>query len=471
MTDIISKNNNFEYLTNIKEIRKTYPHIFCKFCNEILISPIYCNICGDFVCYECLIKNNCECCDTKITATNDNINGRGAISKVLNTLQIYCPINKNNGCEWIGQRIDVEKHLIECQKSYVECIFGCKENIILDDYEHYDFCDKYQSWTKILLPSEYFKNMVNDENKKYLWQIITSHQYINYKIDNNMDLYNKTNKNYKKEYNKKISELEKEIKHIQDENSNLIEQIKDKKNIQKKYNTRISKLEILIKEIQADNEYLMTQNENMKKTKLMATLKKPFDIIKYYNKYRVIIDDEIVRTINQNRPQGQTIYKKINMLELVLPQEEGDWMIILILDYDKIFELEKNLGSVKSLKFINGDIIDNVNNIIYHPRYDSNLLHNTCSQITNNQGHVCTIPENLINHNKKYTITYAHHVLSTDSEKSRTFYLQIEKSFDKNDTIICEKQRLNVLSEAEKESMKNYKIDIGSTRIIAWKLD
>jgi len=95
-----------------------------------------------------LIKNASVCCGTKILINNTNIflNGKGIICNSLETLRIYCPINKMNGCEWIGLRMEIDKHVQKCQQSYCECIYGCGQIISINDTYHLDTCSAFATW-------------------------------------------------------------------------------------------------------------------------------------------------------------------------------------------------------------------------------------------------------------------------------------------------------------------------------------
>ncbi len=115
---------------------------------------------------------------------------------------------------------------------------------------------------------------------------------------------------------------------------------------------------------------------------------------------------------------------------------------------------------------------NNISNIIYYPNYDNDLLYNHChNKIQTNGGHYLNNAEKIFGGDGKYTITHAHHVSANDDEKNRLFSLKMSLKFQKNDSIIYEKQRLNILSDAEKETLINYQIDIGNTKIIAQRLD
>ena len=98
---------------------KNYPAtILCGSCIKPLLYPVFCQICGYYTCRSCLM-DDC-CCDTPISSTNVPINGYGELCEILNTLRVYCPINKSNGCQWIGNRSEIMGHVIECENIYLK---------------------------------------------------------------------------------------------------------------------------------------------------------------------------------------------------------------------------------------------------------------------------------------------------------------------------------------------------------------
>jgi hypothetical protein len=146
-------NLNFEYTQTIDSIKEKFPHIVCKYCIKPLVNPYLCENCCDFMCEVCPSTNiTNRCCDIdkeKKTNNNDNINllnGKGSIAKVLEELEIYCAVNKINGCQWIGKRSDYILHYNECIQEYDPCIFGCGKNICKDDINHYAICIFFNKW-------------------------------------------------------------------------------------------------------------------------------------------------------------------------------------------------------------------------------------------------------------------------------------------------------------------------------------
>lgn len=139
----------FEYIDSVEDIERKYPHIICKFCNQPLTSPIICTECYDFMCYKCptLDKIN-RCCENANMNTGDLglINGKGLISKILEELRVYCVVNKNNGCKWIGTRKEYLEHQNKCNKKYKNCVYGCDKLIKVDDINHLDSCDNFKHW-------------------------------------------------------------------------------------------------------------------------------------------------------------------------------------------------------------------------------------------------------------------------------------------------------------------------------------
>ncbi len=156
-----------EYIPKEDTFRKKYPHIFCKTCDNILIEPVYCHVCGIFSCNNCLITNDYFCCDNETpvkTDRNNGINGVGILYKVLSTLSVSCPINKVHGCEWIGTRSELEKHLLDCQKNYQSCKFGCGVIIHIDDITHMSHCKHYSQWIDGIKSTEEKKeNVIYDD--------------------------------------------------------------------------------------------------------------------------------------------------------------------------------------------------------------------------------------------------------------------------------------------------------------------
>jgi hypothetical protein len=139
-------NVELEYVQPIETIKEKHPHIICKQCDKPLIRPIFCENCCDFVCQSCL--TNALCCEfSKVIflsdTNNESINGKGSIAKLLEQLEIYCPINRTNGCEWIGMRKEYFDHCNECDKKYQLCKFGC--GIKVDD-QHYNICGHTKQW-------------------------------------------------------------------------------------------------------------------------------------------------------------------------------------------------------------------------------------------------------------------------------------------------------------------------------------
>ncbi len=143
-------NLNFEYILSVEFIKEKYPHIICKFCDRPLVNPIFCEICCDFICQTCPSTNiSKQCCtNEKDKNLNDDMlfNGKGSIAKILEDLEISCTVNKVNGCKWIGKRFDYVQHYNNCNKNYQACIFGCGKIIHINDYDHYELCEKFIEW-------------------------------------------------------------------------------------------------------------------------------------------------------------------------------------------------------------------------------------------------------------------------------------------------------------------------------------
>ncbi len=137
-----------EYIHPIETIKNTYPHIFCKQCDNLLIEPVFCENCCYFSCQLCLINATC-CKNGKVIYLGESINGKGPIAKTLEELEIYCPINRLYGCEWIGVRRDYFDHYNKCNKKYQICKFGCGNKIITSNDSHHDTCEFVDKWLKM----------------------------------------------------------------------------------------------------------------------------------------------------------------------------------------------------------------------------------------------------------------------------------------------------------------------------------
>lgn len=119
-------NYNFEYVLGIAEIKSNHSMVICKFCQMPVVRPVLCTNCYDFMCQICPITHSSNrCCGTdNIANLNDtefSFNGKGAIAKILEELEIYCAINKENGCQWIGKRRNYLDHHHHCIKNYKIC--------------------------------------------------------------------------------------------------------------------------------------------------------------------------------------------------------------------------------------------------------------------------------------------------------------------------------------------------------------
>ncbi len=139
-------NIDLKYTQSIKTIKEKYTNIICKQCDKPLIKPVFCENCCYFSCELCL--TNAVCCENGkvIYLNNDSINGKGPIAKTLEELEIYCPVNRLCGCEWIGIRRDYFDHYNECHKKYQLCKFGCGIKFDVDNCEHYDVCEFADKW-------------------------------------------------------------------------------------------------------------------------------------------------------------------------------------------------------------------------------------------------------------------------------------------------------------------------------------
>ncbi len=104
----------FQYVETISTIRLSHPYLLCKFCNDPLVKPCICTICDGLMCRICLSTGVSNiCCNKKITDSN-LIDIHHNINDLLDNIQVYCHINKSNGCQWVGKRCDYENHYYDC---------------------------------------------------------------------------------------------------------------------------------------------------------------------------------------------------------------------------------------------------------------------------------------------------------------------------------------------------------------------
>lgn len=84
-----------------------------------------------------------RCC---VSEKNTYLNVKGSIIKILEQLEIYCAVNKVNGCKWSGPRVEYFDHYNKCAKKYQPCIFGCGKIIHNNDIIHFDTCKHFNEW-------------------------------------------------------------------------------------------------------------------------------------------------------------------------------------------------------------------------------------------------------------------------------------------------------------------------------------
>ncbi len=147
-------NLDFCYTTELDIIRTNYPMIICKFCQMPLVRPVLCTNCHDYMCQLCpsLCASN-RCCDTNfiinLNNADNSFNGKGAIVKTLELLEIFCAVNRENGCKWIGRRGEYLDHYHECTNNYKLCVFGCGAFVSNDNVEHLNHCNAYDNWLSL----------------------------------------------------------------------------------------------------------------------------------------------------------------------------------------------------------------------------------------------------------------------------------------------------------------------------------
>lgn len=136
--------------------------IACRRCAQPLLYPVLCTRCEYYTCKSCLIDKSC--CSGVITMSDVAINGQGQLSQALSELQVYCPVNGENGCDWTGPRSILIDHCESCQLRK-KCIFGCNILVMPDDIDHLDSCKKFltdDTDEKGLLVRKYFTKKISE---------------------------------------------------------------------------------------------------------------------------------------------------------------------------------------------------------------------------------------------------------------------------------------------------------------------
>jgi hypothetical protein len=222
-------NLDFEYILSVESIKEKHSHIICKFCNKPLVNPVLCEDCYNFMCQICPsisstlsanskltdITNRC-CGNNTISYLNraddgNSFNGKGFIAKILDNLEIYCAVNKVNGCKWIGKRSDYLDHYRECNQMYCECVYGCGQIVDTNDIYHLDSCEAFNKWSSV--------SSIKENDKK----MATYMHYTKIKIQ---DMQNqiKMENTLTDHLNNKIKEIQNEIRNY----DNQIQEIENK---------------------------------------------------------------------------------------------------------------------------------------------------------------------------------------------------------------------------------------------------
>ncbi len=111
---------NFQYVQDINITKKKDSKIICKLCDKPLVDPVFCSHCSEIFCIACLTNNRCD------PAFIHSLDVKNPIIQSLQELEIFCPINKHNGCGWIGMRKDYLDHCNDCEKKYEICSLCCE---------------------------------------------------------------------------------------------------------------------------------------------------------------------------------------------------------------------------------------------------------------------------------------------------------------------------------------------------------
>ena len=101
---VINKN----YLNSLGDIYK------CALCQNILLNPVECQICGHNFCFNCIYSTNCPygCKDKKISKASLSLNN------ILKNIKFKCP---NFGCTETLDYIEAENHIKECPYQKRKC--------------------------------------------------------------------------------------------------------------------------------------------------------------------------------------------------------------------------------------------------------------------------------------------------------------------------------------------------------------
>jgi hypothetical protein len=279
-------NIGLEYIQPVETIKEKHSHIICKQCNKPLIKPVFCENCCEFICQLCLTNGTC-CEFSKVIyltdTNNESINGKGSIAKLLEQLEIYCPINKICGCDWIGVRRDYFDHCNKCDKKYQLCKFGCGTKFNIDNIGHYDICDFANKWFDITksdrnddLNRMTYKNRFTCGKNKLLEESNIKLKNQNEQLQitiKNLEVENSNNMLMGKNDAKKINELS---------NDNL-----DLHNIIDNYK---KELETMIHNLDMSNEKLYALNKISNGITIIKSIN--WDIIKPIGNYELITQSQ-----------------------------------------------------------------------------------------------------------------------------------------------------------------------------------
>ena len=104
----------------VDELKKNLEALVCPICQELVNDPVLTS-CGHLFCQKCLRSSSCPVCRQECTSMPDHFHARQ-----INNLKVKC-VNYKEGCKWIGELRDFEKHLKDaCNCALLECSNGCK---------------------------------------------------------------------------------------------------------------------------------------------------------------------------------------------------------------------------------------------------------------------------------------------------------------------------------------------------------
>lgn len=152
----------------------------CKSCGHLLRDAVQ-TLCGHLYCENCLLKmlehervlKEVKCLDQNCSSQIGNGGYFPDNHTRREILQITTPcLNKDTGCDWIGEVRSVEDHYKECEWRPVTCVnFGCNKDVPLNTLAKHqeeecpfrdvvcNFCNKAIKWADQANHSESCENL------------------------------------------------------------------------------------------------------------------------------------------------------------------------------------------------------------------------------------------------------------------------------------------------------------------------